>query len=214
MKVLLLSPYPEMLHPALDWAGDAWQQADGVLPAEWPHADFIISFGYRYIISGSILKIHKDKIINIHLSFLPWNRGADPNFWSWFDDTKKGVTIHRIDEGIDTGNIIVQQEVTKWRRDETLSSSWHYLMAHAKKLFEDNWRNIRHDALPTRKADCIGSYHRSADKTEWFEQLPLGWDTPVRAIKRLGSEYRASQQEAKDQHPRARKYRQQTLPEL
>lgn len=213
MKVLLLSPYPEMLLPALEDAGDTFWCNDNYADDRLREmkADFIVSFGYRKILKEPVLSNYKNRIINLHLSFLPWNRGADPNFWSWFDDTPKGVTIHRIDAGIDTGNIIVQQEVTKWRRDETLSSSWHYLMAHAKKLFEDNWRNIRRDGLPTRKPDHAGSYHRSADKSEWFEQLPLGWDTPVRDIRRLGKRQRPK---TKDRHPRHGKHRQQTLPEL
>lgn len=216
LKVLVLSPYPEMLLPALEEAGDTFwcndAYADDRLVAG--RADFIVSFGYRKILKEPILSNYKDKIINIHISFLPWNRGSDPNFWSWFDDTPKGVTIHRIDAGIDTGNILVQQEVTKWRKAETLSSSWHYLISHAKKLFEDNWRNIRRDGLPTRKPDDGGSYHRKADKSPWFDSLPDGWDTPVTDIKRLGREHRASQHEKEDRHPRVRKYRQQAFKEL
>lgn len=212
MKVLLLSPYPEMLHPALDAAGD---DAYDFKCIEWlGDWDWVICFGYNNIIKEPFLAAYKNRIINIHISFLPWNRGADPNFWSWFDNTPKGVTVHRIDAGIDTGNILVQQEVTRWRKGETLSSSWHALMVHAKKLFEDNWINIRRDGLPTRKANGNGSYHRSADKTQWFRRFPLGWDTPVKDIIKLGKAHRATEVEKKDRHPRPRKYRQQTFKEL
>lgn len=216
MKVLLLSPYPELLLPALEdvvdtfWCNDAYAEdrlRDG-------RADFIVSFGYRKIIKEPILTLYKDRIINIHIGFLPWNRGADPNFWSWFDDTPKGVTIHRIDEGIDTGNIIVQQELKKWQRGETLSSSWDKLMVCAARLFADNWKNIRRDALPTRKAEGSGSYHKRADKDQWFDSLPLGWDTSVRDVVKLGKTFRASQHEKEDRRPRTRKYRQQAFKEL
>ena len=47
----------------------------------------------------------------MHISYLPYNRGFYLNFWSFIDNTKKGVTIHYIDEGIDTGDIIFQKEV-------------------------------------------------------------------------------------------------------
>ena len=50
-------------------------------------------------------------IVNLHISYLPWNRGAHPNFWSFFDATPTGVSIHLIDKGIDTGPIIVQKKV-------------------------------------------------------------------------------------------------------
>lgn len=215
MKVLLLSPYPELLLPALEEAGDTFWCRDE--DDEWPTSpDWVVSFGHRRIIPQSVIDDFPNRIINIHISLLPWNRGADPNFWSWFDDTPKGVTIHRIDAGIDTGNIIVQKLILRhqWRTGETLSSSWHRLIAEAKAMFERDWKNIRRDGLPTRKADGVGSYHKRADKAQWMDNLPLGWDTPVKNIKRLGKEYRASQHEKEDRGPRPRKYRQQTLPEL
>jgi len=202
-----------MLHHALEMAGDTY-----FIDCEiCMDPDFIISFGHRHIIPPITIDKYKDKLINIHISLLPWNRGADPNFWSWFDDTPKGVTIHRIDAGIDTGNILVQEEVTKWHKGETLHSSWHHLMGRAKALFEDSWKNIRRDGLASRKAEGNGSYHRSADKSQWFEQLPLGWQTPVKDIKRLGREYRKSIEvpEANENRgSRPRKYRQQTFKEL
>ncbi len=72
---------------------------------------------------GSQLYNQKISIINLHISFLPWNRGAHPNFWSFYDDTPKGVTIHLIDEGIDTGAIIYQKEITFDRNEKTFESN-------------------------------------------------------------------------------------------
>lgn len=216
MKVLVLSPYPELLAPALDAAGDTYETyLDGPLETIDPTTfDWIVCFGHRKIIGQEAIGHFTDRIINIHLSFLPWCRGADPNFWSWFEDYPKGVSIHRIDAGIDTGNIIVQQHVTKWRGNDTLKSSYFYLIATAKQLFEDSWKNIRRDGLPTRAQGDHGSYHSSKDKNPWFSQLPLGWDTPVKEIKRLGREHRAAQHGKENRSPRPRKHRQPTLPEL
>ncbi|ANE35179.1 formyltransferase domain-containing protein [Campylobacter iguaniorum] len=41
--------------------------------------DFLISYGYRYIIKENILSLFGDNAINLHISYLPWNKGADPN---------------------------------------------------------------------------------------------------------------------------------------
>ncbi|MCL0081308.1 hypothetical protein M1N64_03665 [Peptococcaceae bacterium] len=49
------------------------------------------------------------RAINLHISFLPWNRGADPNFWSFIENAPVGVSIHYLDEGIDTGDRKKQQ---------------------------------------------------------------------------------------------------------
>ena len=213
MRVLVLSPYPELITPILDAAGDTYVECNG--PVLSLHGiDFIVSFGYPHIIGKDIIDAMGDRIVNIHIAFLPWNRGADPNFWSWFDDTPKGVTIHRIDAGIDTGNILVQQLIRSWPQSTTLKSSYDRLRMVGIKLFADNWKNIRRDALPTRKQDPVyGSTHKRTDKDRWFNELPLGWDTPVKYIRKLGKTYRDLHAE-KNRNPRPRKHRQQTLPEL
>ena len=69
-------------------------------------------------------------MINIHISMLPWNCGADPNFWSWFYATPKGVSIHCIDSGIDTGGLLTQAEIM-FPAGETLRTSYDRLMEHA-----------------------------------------------------------------------------------
>lgn len=58
----------------------------------------IISYSYRYLIKKEIIDFMPTSIINLHISYLPWNRGANPNFWSFVDNTIKGVTIHEIDD--------------------------------------------------------------------------------------------------------------------
>ena len=49
--------------------------------------DYLISYSYRYILPGVVLNYFNGKAINLHISLLPWNRGADPNIWSFLEDT-------------------------------------------------------------------------------------------------------------------------------
>ena len=72
--------------------------------------DLIISFGYRRIIPKKILSKRRTPIVNLHLSYLPFNRGAHPIYWSFREKTPLGVTIHEVDQGIDTGKIIYQKK--------------------------------------------------------------------------------------------------------
>ena len=72
--------------------------------------DLVISYGYRHIIPKKIIS-SSTPIINLHMSFLPFNRGAHPNFWSHFENTPSGVTIHLMDVGIDTGDCLFQKKV-------------------------------------------------------------------------------------------------------
>ena len=107
--------------------------------------DLIISFGYRKIIKSDILRKIKRPILNLHMSYLPFNKGAYPNFWSFYDDTKKGVTIHEIDENIDTGPIIFQKEIKfNIQKNKKLSFKRTYkiLFLEIEKLFIKNYKSI------------------------------------------------------------------------
>mgnify|MGYP003649817391 FL=1 len=87
------------------------QTKDKITIEDIKNVDHIISFGYKHIIPENIIKFFNNKIINLHISYLPYNRGCHPNFFSFKDNTPKGVTIHYIDKGIDTGEILLQKEI-------------------------------------------------------------------------------------------------------
>ncbi len=105
--------------------------------------DFIISYNYKHIIPKEVVKAYYPRIINLHISFLPYNRGYYPNVWSFLEDTPKGVTIHLVDEGVDTGDILVQKEVFIDEEKETLRSSYLKLHREIQELFKENWESIK-----------------------------------------------------------------------
>ena len=139
---------------------------------------FIVSHGYRHIIKPSIINYLPDRIINLHISLLPWNRGADPNLWSFLEDTPKGVTIHYLDYGIDTGDIIAQQEVN-YVPEDTLRTSYERLSKTIEELFRRVWPNIRSGKQRSISQPKKGSYHRLSDRAAFEYLLTKGWDTPV-----------------------------------
>ena len=61
--------------------------------------ELTINYNYSYIVNDEIIASLYGKIINMHISYLPWNRGSVPNFWSFIDDTPKGFTIHMLEKG-------------------------------------------------------------------------------------------------------------------
>lgn len=184
MRVLLLSPYPERLADTLRNDELVGLNPDG----SWPEVDFVVSYGYRTIIKEPYLSKYKNRMINIHLSLLPWGRGADPNFWAWFDNTPHGASIHYIDSGIDSGPIVFNRsyDMTK---DEvgTLESSYVLLRIYAEYLFGILWDSFKTKGkMPRERENSGGTYHRTKDKEPWMAQLPLGWKTPVVDVMALG----------------------------
>jgi len=74
--------------------------------------DFIILAGYMRLVGPTLLHAYEGKIVNIHPSLLPSFKGLDA-IGQAFDAGVKitGVTIHYVDEGMDTGRIIAQAAV-------------------------------------------------------------------------------------------------------
>ena len=55
------------------------------------------------------------------MSFLPYNRGSHPNFWSFVENTPKGVSIHEVSNGIDDGDIIFPYMSESQRTGDSLT---------------------------------------------------------------------------------------------
>jgi len=184
MKILYLGARRENLIEYLISLGDSVVTTEKKITAKssiLENVDWIISYGYRYIIKNDVINRFDKKIVNLHISLLPWNRGADPNLWSFLDNTPKGVTIHFIDSGIDTGEILAQQEM-EFCEGETLRSSYNKLTVLIEKLFIAKWREIKEGIIEPSPQVGNGSYHKTADKTKFLELLADDWDTPVNNI--------------------------------
>jgi methionyl-tRNA formyltransferase len=81
--------------------------------------DLIFSINYLFIIEKEIIEYPRLYSLNIHGSILPKYRGRTPHVWAIINgEEKTGVTVHKIDQGVDTGDILLQKEV-EIKRDET-----------------------------------------------------------------------------------------------
>ena len=152
--------------------------------------DLIISYRYKYLIKPDIINRFMNSIINLHNSFLPWNRGTQPNFWSFLLDTPKGVTIHLINEGIDTGDILFQKRIEFNDGQETLRSSYEKLNISIQELFKNNWDRIKNKSYKFINQNSEGSIYYKKD----FEKIrnilgPYGWDIPIKLLKKRYQKY-------------------------
>ncbi|MHB1146484.1 MAG: methionyl-tRNA formyltransferase [Lutibacter sp.] len=110
---------------------------------------------------------------NLHASLLPNYRGAAPINWAIINgETKTGVTTFFIDEKIDTGNIILQEEVTI-DDDETLSELHDELMEVGSKLVIKTVQQIEKGTVKTFKQSEIEE--KSAPKI-FTETCKINWN--------------------------------------
>ena len=126
--------------------------------------DLIVVYSMSQLLKKSIIEIPKYGCINLHPSYLPKYRGPNPYLWQYFFDEKKfGVTLHFIDEGEDTGDIIYQTEF-EVERGTKLNEVVEKFMDIGKKFFEkaiDNIENLprikQPKESPTPRAKNINS---------------------------------------------------------
>jgi methionyl-tRNA formyltransferase len=137
--------------------------------------DLVVSFGYRHIIRQRSIDSANAPIINLHVSLLPHNRGAHPNFWAFAEGTPHGVTIHLVDAGIDTGPILFQREVRFRPEEDSFALTHKRLIAEIESLFVEHLDDILLRPLAPQPQTGKGSVHRLADLPKDFP----GWDTRI-----------------------------------
>lgn len=79
---------------------------------QWGTADLGVVVAYGYLIPKGIFSHPAQGLVNVHFSLLPRYRGAAPVQWALINgETETGVTLFRIEEGLDSGPIFLQKAV-------------------------------------------------------------------------------------------------------
>lgn len=127
------------------------------------HPHVVVAVGYQHIVPEETLQIPDEGCINVHPGYLPHGRGFNPNVWSIIDDLPAGVTIHYMDDGVDTGEIIARQHVDRLMSD-TGKSLYQRIERACVELFKQTWPSIESgtvEAAPQTESDA--TYHYKSD---------------------------------------------------
>lgn len=159
--------------------------------------DIIIVEAFGQIIPKEILDMPRFGCINVHASLLPKYRGAAPIQWAVINgDAVSGVTTQRMNEGIDTGDMILKEEVVL-REDETGGSLFERLAAVGAKLCVQTMAEIEagtavYTPQDNAKATHTAKIHKELGSINWMndaksiECLIRGLDPWPSAYTRLG----------------------------
>lgn len=121
-------------------------------------ADFIIIANYNQILKEDIINLPKVITMNLHPSLLPEYRGANPIFWMFKNNEKTGgITLHKVDTGIDTGCIIKQRKI-ELTKSETVTSYIHKCGIRASIIL----RKILDNYIKTGEIPCMRQEHSSS----------------------------------------------------
>ena len=117
------------------------------------------------IVSSRLTKLAKFGFINTHPSLLPYNKGRNPNFWALVDGNPFGVSIHRVEDKVDSGEILSQKEIIyDWTDNaETLYEKATLEMIN---LFKDTYPKIRNFNFETIQSTEIDVTRKLRDFVE------------------------------------------------
>ena len=164
------------------------KEAEAVAKLREFEADIFVVAAFGQILSKEILTMPKYGCINIHASLLPKYRGASPIQWAVLNGEEvSGVTIMQMDEGIDTGDILMQETVTLDAK-ETGESLFAKLAVCGADLIVKALDAIEAGKVTPVKQDEAASTHVGMLKKE-FGRMDFSQDAVVleRKIRGLNS---------------------------
>lgn len=161
--------------------GPALRQADTVQRIREWNPQIIVGAFWGYILKPEVIDIPPLGCINMHPGYLPYNRGMNPNVWPIVERTPAGVTIHYVDAGIDTGDIIARREVPILPTD-TGGTLYDRTLVEIVELFKEIWPAIRNGAAPRITQEShLATHHRAVD-VDALDHLDLDAPTTARDI--------------------------------
>ena len=158
--------------------------------------DLFISMSFNQIFKTTIINLPPLKAINCHAGKLPFYRGRNVLNWALINDEKEfGITVHYIDEGIDTGDIILQKcyEITE---EDNYSSLLELAYEQCAINLYDAIQAIQNDnvkRIKQKDIDDLGFYcvtRKKGDEYLDWKQKSRDIFNFVRAISRPGPEAR------------------------
>ena len=134
--------------------------------------DLICVVAYGKILPKEILEIPKLGCINVHGSLLPKYRGAAPIQWAVLNgDKKTGITTMYMDVGMDTGDMILKQEV-EIGENETTGELWDRLSKIGGELLVETLKQVENGTAPREKQGDDFSFAPMLDK----EISKINWE--------------------------------------
>ena len=149
-------------------------------------ADAFVVVAYGQILSSEILAMPKLGCVNVHGSLLPRYRGAAPIQWSIYDgETKTGITTMLMDEGLDTGDMLLKTEIEIALLDNTLDVAVRLADRGADLLIETLQKLQANTITPISQDDALATYARLIEKSDYkinWQQEALKIHNQVRAF--------------------------------
>lgn len=155
--------------------------------------DLCVIAHFEKVIKSPILEIPKLGFINLHPSLLPQYRGLAPQHWPIINGEKEtGVSVHYVNAGLDTGDIIIQERILigKDMYVSDLQNEWikvypHIIINAIERILK------RHPVV--KQSALEGSYYEKLKAEQCQIKLTAGCQSTYNLIKGVSSPYHGAQ---------------------
>ena len=156
--------------------------------------DIILSSGYDRLLRPKTVQRFSQRIINLHAAYLPWARGIGTTLFATMLRYPHGVSIHFINEGLDTGNLISRKLVQPGPKD-TLRTFYTKLLSATEELFFESFPKIVNGQTNGVPQEELGEINTNRSRLQ-FESLldvcPNGYDTLITDLEKFRDSLEAS----------------------
>lgn len=145
-------------------------------------ADIMVVIAFGQILPKEILEMTPYGCVNVHASLLPAYRGAAPIQWAVINGDKvSGVTTMQMDEGLDTGDMLLKEEIVLDEKET--GGSLHDKIAEAgARLCIETLKALEQGTVtPVKQGESTTEYARMLDK----RMGNISWEKPAEEIERL-----------------------------
>src|SRR5438876_5160583 len=141
--------------------------------------DLIVVAAYGQILPKALLELPRFGCLNVHASLLPKYRGAAPIQWSILNDEREtGVTIMKMDEGLDTGDLLASQSTPITPADNAQTLQNRLARIGAGLLVKTVQEYVAGEVVPRKQPQTGASYARKINKDDGR----LDWTQPARSL--------------------------------
>jgi methionyl-tRNA formyltransferase len=148
----------DLVYGAQVLEGRSLREADALEVLASHELDYILSVHFPYLIPREVLEIPRIGTLNLHPAYLPFNRGWHTPTWAILDGTPYGATLHWVDEGLDTGEIALQDKLHV-RPDDTAHSLYQRVLELEVQLLREALPLLSEGKLPRVPQQRDGTHH-------------------------------------------------------
>ena len=156
--------------------------------------DIILSSGYDRMLRPETVQKYSQRIINLHAAYLPWARGIGTTLFATMLRYPFGVSVHFINEGLDTGKLIARKLVHPGPND-TLRTFYSKLLTATEELFFENFPKIvtgQINGVPQKELGEINTHRSRLQFESILDVCPNGYDTLISDLEKLRDSLEAS----------------------